>query len=1592
MAEQTSRLSIVINSKTAEGQLKALRQNLREVQKYGDDMNKSLSKIGSKTQFAGLAASLKSVQSTLQAFSGTAKNSASALDAFNIGAKNLSTSTKSIATNLNTSQAAMARFANSSKSVGTNLQTTNAAIGQTQTNLMKIIGSFNSAINASSKLSASAKILKADIAALNAALATGSGSLGRFGQASNAAGAASSAAKARNTELANSYRLINTGLQSNAQFLQQANRAMAANSKESVAAKLIQDKLAISSSKVAMAASKAAEASTRAQIAVANLAAASSKASAAVSGASAAASKAAGAMSNAAAAATRAAGATVNLGAASSRAAAASSGAAAAALRLATAEARAAADADRLSGALNRTNTQGRSLMGTLTSLQGALMGGIFSIATLGVLKTADAMQSLNSRIKLVTDSSAEYLAVQGRLRDMAQSNLTQYDSLASLYSTSRRALKQLGKTQNETLAFTDNLTKAMFVGGGAAASQAAALTQLGQSLNSGVLRGEEFNSVAEQAPILLELIADKMGVAQGSLRKLAADGKITSRIVYEAISEATDKLIELASRMPATMGQGLEVVKNKYKFFIDDMLNTTGGFSSIVAGSLISIGKNLDSLIPILVAGGLAWGAYALATSTAVTTSMAAAVGSMTTMSYWFASNTLLINAQITSYFNLTAMINRYNINMMLARLTLASYVDLAKTTALAVQAKATAMANAAKAAAINAAAIVRAGQVTTTLVASARAAAAAIAAKVMAMRSGITVSGAYALALSGVAGTAAVAATAVKGLRAALVSLGSVIKAHPIMIIGSVLLAFVAASKNAEGGILGLSGAMSSLGDAVKVLGYVLVDIIGGIKDVANTFGRFIVSMITNSEKGANESSDMFQIFFGNTEGGFVGILQVMARFADLGGAVMKTFVEALGRGFGNMTIDMSNKFAKMGNFIIDIANRAAEAITSVINGALDKISGAVKYANKLPFVNIEDKGYRATAKKITTTFDENKPLNTSTFAYDLGKNYGSFSQDGAASRLQGHIDSMKGAKLEAKANLDLASAITATGDESDEAKKKKVKNAKKVKEAVDKEREAYERLIETYTQQKATYDKMVWDLDAPFATEIHDLAFELEHASGKFFALPQHLKKNLADMAKSLDILKVTALGKGLFLDLQKELKDLDADNPVKKLANEFTDINNVLSTLDTSLMEDLLNLTAELDVKKQSIAMTEILESTQKQLVLLGAANDLDRQNLEIDYESADLLKKFAYLKEVGLDSDYEALKVALDAINTSQKHLALMTAQKEATKSVYDTVKDLNKEIALFDSTDAMAEFYYDLEKTDKYLHASVESVQALEQALLSLKMLDADKAFGNLRSDQEGLDSSPVGQIMQDYEAKLATIKEYEDTHVEILKNSSDARLEVERAYNQARATMMVDSGEAIFGSISSMAKDALGEQSGVYRAMFAVEKGFAIARSIMAIQTAMASATASLPFPANLPVIAQVAAQGASIISNIKAVAGNGFKDGGYTGNMGSSQVAGVVHGQEYVFDAQSTKRIGVDNLNAMRSGKAPTGGDVSINIINNSSAKVTASDDGQTITITDVNNAVDRGIKRSWTNTGNPNSFESKQLNRNLQAPRRR
>lgn len=128
------------------------------------------------------------------------------------------------------------------------------------------------------------------------------------------------------------------------------------------------------------------------------------------------------------------------------------------------------------------------------------------------------------------------------------------------------------------------------------------------------------------------------------------------------------------------------------------------------------------------------------------------------------------------------------------------------------------------------------------------------------------------------------------------------------------------------------------------------------------------------------------------------------------------------------------------------------------------------------------------------------------------------------------------------------------------------------------------------------------------------------------------------------------------------------------------------------------------------------------------------------------------------------------------------------------------------------------------------------------------------------------------------------------------------------------------------FADMANVMKGAAGEQSAIYKSLFAVSKAFAIAEASIAIYQNIAKAMA-VGFPQNLPFIAAAISQGAGIISSIQSIAAPstaGFMLGGYTGNMPTTAAAGIVHGREYVMDAAATKRIGVGNLEAMRAGRA--------------------------------------------------------------------
>lgn len=166
-----------------------------------------------------------------------------------------------------------------------------------------------------------------------------------------------------------------------------------------------------------------------------------------------------------------------------------------------------------------------------------------------------------------------------------------------------------------------------------------------------------------------------------------------------------------------------------------------------------------------------------------------------------------------------------------------------------------------------------------------------------------------------------------------------------------------------------------------------------------------------------------------------------------------------------------------------------------------------------------------------------------------------------------------------------------------------------------------------------------------------------------------------------------------------------------------------------------------------------------------------------------------------------------------------------------------------------------------------------------------------------------------AGEITAEGEARMTSIRQ----------RAADANQVIEAQKN----TIISAATQSLFDSTAEIMRTGFGEQSAIYKVAFAASKAFAIADSMVKIQQAIASGAVSAPYPANIIAMASIAAQTASIVSNIQAVSGVGFSSGGYTGPGGKYQPAGIVHKGEYVFDKASTNRIGVSQLEALRNGQ---------------------------------------------------------------------
>ena len=208
--------------------------------------------------------------------------------------------------------------------------------------------------------------------------------------------------------------------------------------------------------------------------------------------------------------------------------------------------------------------------------------------------KLVDAFTNVQNRLKLVTQGTTELADVTEELFNIATRTRSAFDATAELFARLALSSKELGRTQQELLRFTESLNRAVILSGASAKEARNGIIQLSQGLATGALRGDELRSVLEQLPLVAEVISKELGVTRGELRSLGEQGKITADIILDAFKNAREELEQNFANTVPTIAQAFEVLRTRLIRFIGavDMAN---GISQKLSRTIIFVGENIE-------------------------------------------------------------------------------------------------------------------------------------------------------------------------------------------------------------------------------------------------------------------------------------------------------------------------------------------------------------------------------------------------------------------------------------------------------------------------------------------------------------------------------------------------------------------------------------------------------------------------------------------------------------------------------------------------------------------------------------------------------------------------------------------------------------------------------------------------------------------------------------------------------------------------------------------------------------------------------------------------------------------------------------
>ncbi len=216
------------------------------------------------------------------------------------------------------------------------------------------------------------------------------------------------------------------------------------------------------------------------------------------------------------------------------------------------------------------------------------------ALGTRELIRMTDTWTDLNSRVRLAAGGMAEGQEVMQRLGEVARRTYSSLEQTAEGYLLNATALRELGYSTNQTLDYTEAVNNALVISGAKGQRAEAVMNALSKAMAGGALRGKNLNTVIEQGGRLAEALAEGLGVGVNQLRSLGQQGRITGRDIVSALSSQMERLRREAEEMPATIGDGVQLLQNAMLDYVGNADQATG-VTARISEALVIMADNFD-------------------------------------------------------------------------------------------------------------------------------------------------------------------------------------------------------------------------------------------------------------------------------------------------------------------------------------------------------------------------------------------------------------------------------------------------------------------------------------------------------------------------------------------------------------------------------------------------------------------------------------------------------------------------------------------------------------------------------------------------------------------------------------------------------------------------------------------------------------------------------------------------------------------------------------------------------------------------------------------------------------------------------------